>query len=476
MIDPGLVRASDLYELSECAHRIALDRRLPRDRRAIVDEGTAALLARGLALEKSVAGALNYPQPEHEVFDLEAGAAATLAMMRRGLPGIYQAVLKAERYLAIPDLIERVDGASALGDFHYIPGDIKAGLTPRADQVMQVAFGGWLLGQIQGRQPEIGFLILGDGRRERIELSAVERVLENARATVCRIVDGEQPTSAFYEPHCGRCRWRQECLPALLSEQHLSLVDGMTPARAGLLSNIGVSSVGSLAAVDAAEKQATHALPFGLQRLALQARALHERRIASSRPPRLPDGLAHGWSIHLERNPFDAERTIALAWSRVDGSSRTVRVMLDAQQRRAAFADLLDSISADATPLAYFGNTVARGLESLAEEFSLSPDRQRSMTLRRVDARPLLRSGSVWLPVRRYVLEEVEAAIRQQPLPDPASAETPAFVWATRAQEGEPGPWAERIADQTTTQLARVETIVRWLCSSHQAPTPRPDR
>ncbi len=476
MIDPSLVRASDLYELSECAHRIALDRRLPRDRRAIVDEGTATLLARGLALEKSIAGALNYPQPEHDVFDLEAGAAATLAMMRRGLPGIYQAVLKAERYLAIPDLIERVDGASELGDFHYIPGDIKAGLTPRADQVLQVAFGGWLLGQIQGRQPEIGFLILGDGRRERIELSAVERVLENARGTVCRIVDGEQSTSAFYEPHCGRCRWRQECLPALISEQHLSLVDGMTPARAGLLSNIGITSVGSLAAVDAVEKQATRALPFGLQRLALQARALHERRIASSRPPRLPDGLASGWSIHLERNPFDAERTIALAWSRVDGSSRTVRVTLDAEQRRGAFADLLDSISADATPLAHFGNAVAGGLESLAEELSLSPDRQRSMMLRRVDARPLVRSGSVWLPVRRYVLEEVEAAIQQQPLPDPASVETPAFVWATRAREGEPGPWAERIAAQTTTQLARVETIVRWLCSNTQAPIPRADR
>jgi hypothetical protein len=57
------IRASDLYELSECAHRIALDRQLPREQRAIADEGTAALLARGLALERAVANALNYAQP-----------------------------------------------------------------------------------------------------------------------------------------------------------------------------------------------------------------------------------------------------------------------------------------------------------------------------------------------------------------------------------------------------------------------------
>lgn len=473
MTTPAPIRASDLYELTECAHRIALDRQLPRERRAIADEGTAALLARGLALERAVAAALNYAQPQHDPHDLVTGAAATRALMQQSVPGIYQPVLTYERYLAIPDLIERVEGASALGDFHYVPGDIKAGLTPRADQVLQVAFGGWLLEQVQGRRPASGFLILGDGQREQIALTAVESVLDNARLTVRRIIDGEQSTAAFYEPRCGRCRWRHECLPSLLSEQHLSLVDGMTPARARLLSNIGVTSVAALAAVDSSHPRREFDLPFGLERLALQARALHERRIASTRLPELPEGLARGWIVHLERNPFDAERTIALAWSNADGRSPTVRVTLDVAQRHEAFAALLDTIGADNAPIVHFGSAVARGLESLAEEVALSPDRQRSLTMRRVDARPLVRSGSVWLPVRRYVLEEVAAAIQGLPLPDPAAPEIPSFVWAARASEGETGPWPDRIAEQAAAQLSRVGVVLRWLCSTAAA-TPSP--
>ena len=209
------VRATDLYDLAVCPHRIALDRRLPREARTPPSAATARLLAHGLALEAEVAGALGYPQPEYPPGDFAEGARRTRELLEAGASGVYQGVLFDGRHLAIPDLLRRVDGASALGPFHYEPGDVKAGRTPRADQVLQVAYGGLLLARLQGRAPSHGFLVLGDRREERFPLGELQHVLASAVAQVEAIVDGGGETFPFLGPGCAGCRWRGVCVPEL---------------------------------------------------------------------------------------------------------------------------------------------------------------------------------------------------------------------------------------------------------------------
>ena len=109
---PRRVKASDLYDLAECAHRLTLDRRLPREERAEPDAGLRVLLDAGLALEARVARELGYPEPDYPVGDFETGAARTEVFMQTGAEGVYQGVLVFEDSLAIPDLMEKRAGRS----------------------------------------------------------------------------------------------------------------------------------------------------------------------------------------------------------------------------------------------------------------------------------------------------------------------------------------------------------------------------
>ncbi len=293
------IRATDLYDLAVCPHRIALDRRLPRDARTPPGAATAQLLEHGLALEAEVAAALGYPQPEYAPGDFVEGARRTRALLEAGVPGVFQAVLFDGRQLAIPDLLRRVEGASALGPFHYEPGDVKAGLAPRADHVLQVAYGGRLLAALQGLPPSHGFLVLGDRREERFPLGELQHVLTSAVAQVEAIVEGgggaegDGETFPFLGPGCAGCRWRGTCIPQLVAGDDLSLVDGMTRTRHRVLRRHGVATVHALAALDPAAWRAAGRPPLGLDLLTRQAAALADGRVSAG-PHARPAGAARG--------------------------------------------------------------------------------------------------------------------------------------------------------------------------------------
>src|SRR5512140_2980016 len=113
--DSARILASHLYDFAVCEHRIALDFELDRALRTPPDAAMRLLTDHGRRFEERIASELGYPEVRVESGDHDAAAAATLDLMRRGVPGIYQGVLVSGRLLAQPDLLERAEGASALG-------------------------------------------------------------------------------------------------------------------------------------------------------------------------------------------------------------------------------------------------------------------------------------------------------------------------------------------------------------------------
>jgi predicted RecB family nuclease len=161
------ILAHHLYDFAECEHRIALDATLDREQRTPPDEAMELLLAHGRRFERNVVDPMGFPAIEVENGDWEGAFSRTLALMSKGVPGIDQGVLLDGDRLARPDLLERIPGSSALGEFHYIPGDVKSARTTRSDAVFQVGFAAVLLAVVQGVRPDRGFLILGDGQTRR---------------------------------------------------------------------------------------------------------------------------------------------------------------------------------------------------------------------------------------------------------------------------------------------------------------------
>jgi len=89
--------------------------------------------------------------PSYVESDYDEGGQATLELMKQSVPYIYQGVLCQEGgiaemieekkrqfpglkiisfYRGIPDILEKREGRSRLGDYHYIVGDIKSSRKP----------------------------------------------------------------------------------------------------------------------------------------------------------------------------------------------------------------------------------------------------------------------------------------------------------------------------------------------------------
>ncbi len=458
------ILAHHLYDFADCEHRVALDSTRPREERTPPDAAAELLFRRGLDHEREVADALGWTEVEET--DLARAARTTRRLLGEGVPGVFQGVLEDGDRLARPDLLERRDGASELGAFHYVPGDVKSALAPRSDAALQVAFAGLLLEGVQGRRSTEGFLILGDGTRETIDLEAIRASAEEALRRVERIARGEAATTPFFSRACARCRWKGTCVPELLVSRDASLAFGMTRTLRRALGRHGIRSLADLASADPAGLRPKGAPTDGLDRLRRQARALLEGRAQEPRAVELPRGRRAERYLRIETDPVDGGAPFLFAWGSgaAGGGALTLRevaVARDAAERRFVVSRLLAAVEDGGEPVFTWGRSTARALDAVGDAAGLDPGRLGDLEGRLVDLAPAARRAGA-LPVFHYAFEEVAAVAQALPRPDPASPDDAAFVDFALWQGGDPAA-AGRLERAGLRALDGVRAIRAWL-------------
>jgi predicted RecB family nuclease len=466
------ILAHHLYDFAECEHRVALDATLDRELRTPPDEAMALLLEHGQRFEREVVEPMGYPAVEVENGDWEGAFARTRALMREGVAGIDQGVLLDGARLARPDLLERAPGESSLGDFHYVPGDVKSARTTRSDAVFQVGFAALLLEAVQGRRPDAGFLILGDGRREELALGAIQFTVDDAVARTEEVANGVASTSPFFSPACARCRWRGTCLPQLEEARDLSFVHGVTRARRRVLERHGITTIDELARADVAALVAAGVPSDGLERMRLQARTLLDGRVVRHRPTGLPRGVKRELYLRIETDPLDRGEPFSLAWGEAAAAgtidASRVAIVSTREERAAALRDLVDVLESPVArdePIYTFGPATARAFDALAEDAQLDPARTGDLAGRVVDLAPWVRRAAV-LPVFLYRFDEVAAMARNHTRPSPWEAEDALFVLhAGLAASQDPAAVRARLEDAGRDALASLTAIRAWFAS-----------
>jgi predicted RecB family nuclease len=451
---------------------VALDATLDRTQRAEPDEAMLLLLEHGQRFEREVVEPLGYPA--FEVGDGDWGGAfqRTLSLMREGVAGIDQGVLMDGARLARPDLLERASGPSTLGAFHYIPGDVKSARTTRSDAVFQVGFAALLLEAVQGVRPDAGFLILGDGKREALDLGAIRCTVDDAVARAEAVARGEVDTSPFFSPACARCRWRGACLPRLEEARDLSFVHGVTRARRRVLLRHGVATIDELAKADAAALTAAGVPSDGLDRMRTQAATLLDGRVMRRGATGFPRGVKRELYLRIETDPLEGGEPFLMAWGETapGGSIDAARVAIvsSRDERQVALQELIDILESPAArdePIYIFGSGTAAAFDLLAEMCSLEPARTGDLAGRFVDLAPWVRRAMV-LPVFLYRFDEVAAVARQLPRPSPGHAEDALFVLhAGLTASPEPEAVRVRLQDAGRDALESMRAIRSWFAS-----------
>ncbi|MCY4513037.1 MAG: TM0106 family RecB-like putative nuclease [Bdellovibrionales bacterium] len=88
----------------------------------------------------------------------------TISAMKSGVDKIYQAAVQTDTMFGYADLLEKKQGQSRLGDYCYIPCDIKVASHPTSSAIVQLCCYCDILEEIQGTLPETIKIITKDKR------------------------------------------------------------------------------------------------------------------------------------------------------------------------------------------------------------------------------------------------------------------------------------------------------------------------
>ena len=179
-------------------------------------------------------------------WDLETAAAA-LDAMRRGAHVVYQAVLLEGGWRGFADFLERVPGASDLGDFHYEVADTKLARHPKPSHLLQLCFYSSVVARLQGRRPQQMHLVLGSQERESFRVDDFDAYYRRVHARFLDFVAREPTTYPLPVPHCSICDWREQCEQRWIDDDHLTLVAGLRRDQAARLEQTGVATLAQLA-------------------------------------------------------------------------------------------------------------------------------------------------------------------------------------------------------------------------------------
>ncbi|PSF37840.1 recombinase B [Aphanothece hegewaldii CCALA 016] len=195
-------------------------------------------------------------RPHTDLLDLKALAEATEALMRKGVSCIHQGVLLRKvsyqghtiSLLGTPHLLIKQPGQSKFGDWQYYSISIQLGRRPKPEYKLIAAYHADLLTSIQGVEPNFAQIILRRQNRTFVELDTwIPRMLETLTECISMLIKEQEPEVFISRQRCSLCHWHSYCYTIAQSQQHLSLVPGITPNRYESLQTLGVFTVEALA-------------------------------------------------------------------------------------------------------------------------------------------------------------------------------------------------------------------------------------
>ena len=143
-----------------------------------------------------------------------------------------------------PDILERANGKSDFGDYHYIVKEIKLAKNIKKPHILQAAFYNLMIGKIQGYVPDTFYMINMDEEEFEFEFANYEDELVSAIEGINAILDGKVPSPVY-----GSCPypWRTYCDRKAMESRDVSLVSGIGSEKRKVLEGRGLTTIDDMA-------------------------------------------------------------------------------------------------------------------------------------------------------------------------------------------------------------------------------------
>jgi predicted RecB family nuclease len=169
----------------------------------------------------------------------------TRSLLSVGYPLILEATFDDERLHLQFDGIMKVDGASAIGPFHYAPILFHAGQTIRQPQKQLLEVYAVVLEALQDRAPRLGIVFHRGCTEARVRLSPDAPTLQNVMQNLKGILGGDIPALRLND-HCQICEFRRQCHAQAVKEDNISQLRGISDTEIMRLRSKGIFTVNQL--------------------------------------------------------------------------------------------------------------------------------------------------------------------------------------------------------------------------------------
>ena len=178
--------------------------------------------------------------------DPDAAFDQTLAFMRKGRQTIANGLLVDKHWVGHPDLLERVEGRSLLGNYYYVAVDIKRSRFLRDDFKFQGCFYSELLERIQGVKPQQGYVLNADKQVMSYLIEEFEHHYKLSLSEIEKIIAGQRPVH-FVTSGCKQSPWFEQCRSESEQCDDVSLLNRVWREEVHRLSEVGVKTITELA-------------------------------------------------------------------------------------------------------------------------------------------------------------------------------------------------------------------------------------
>jgi predicted RecB family nuclease len=375
---------------------------------------------------------LNYQRIRSEERNWQAKAEETETLMQQGVDCIYEGVLTAnlcdrqfldDRSIALdavtpignPHLLIKQPGKSKFGDWSYFPLSIRLGRRPKTEYKLIAAFHAYLLSYIQQTIPATAQIILRDSQHYRVNLEQWLPKTRQAIADCLRsLTKTEAPEVFISRQRCNLCHWYAFCYEDAKSQQHLSLVPGITPNRYEYLQAKGIFDLNSLAT--ASTLDLAEAIGFDIaSQITQQAQSLIQDRALlkwnyDSTIESIPDNSAFELYFDIEAEP---ERNLdylfgVLLVDRQTQQEKFYRFIAEKPEDEGKiWQEFLEFVSLyDRAPIFHFSEYEVDTIQRLSSLYETPWTLTNSILSRCIDLHSLV-TNSVALPVESYSLKSL---------------------------------------------------------------------
>ena len=204
---------------------------------------------------------------------------------------LVDATLQADGLEADCGLLVKVKGSSALGRYSYEPTIFTGTHTVTKEQRLQVMFAGYVLAQMQKKQPATGRIIRMEGRSTKVKLEDSGKTLIPILEPLQEWVNDDSPEAppVILNKHCPLCQFRSACRAKAEQEDNLSLLDRVTPKVIRRYEKKGIFTVKQLSYLYKPRKRKKRAKnpPQPTHKIELQALAIRTEKIYLQELPEL---------------------------------------------------------------------------------------------------------------------------------------------------------------------------------------------